>query len=109
MAVFTFGWSIVVELAEFLHQDTRVSFSCIALVAVSLLAFCLVIDAVKCTHRVVGPLYRFQRTIKDITAGEEVELVRLRTDDFLQEMKEEFNEMLKALEQRGAISVKPSI
>ena len=63
-------------------------------------------DAVKFAHRIVGPLYRFRKTIQAITAGDELELVSLREGDFLQELKDEFNEMLKTLEQQGAIVLK---
>jgi sensor histidine kinase YesM len=63
-------------------------------------------DAVKYAHRMVGPLYRFRKAIKAIAAGEEVEALSLRKGDMLQEMKDEFNEMLKALEQRGAVVLK---
>jgi hypothetical protein len=38
--------------------------------------------------------------------GEEVDLITLRKADFLQEFKDEFNDMLRALEQRGAVTVK---
>lgn len=63
-------------------------------------------DAIKYAHRVVGPLYRFRRTVQAITAGEAVDLVRLRKGDFLLELQDEFNEMMKVLEQRGALVVK---
>lgn len=63
-------------------------------------------DAVKFAHRVAGPIYRFRKTIQAITAGEEVRLLTLRKGDFLQEMKEDLNEMLQVLEQRGAVVLK---
>src|SRR2546430_757038 len=44
-------------------------------------------DTVCFTHRLVGPLFRFRKTIQAIAAGEPVELVRLRKGDFLQELK----------------------
>jgi len=65
-------------------------------------------DCVKVVHRIVGPLYRFRKTIQAITAGEEMDLVRLRNGDFLLEMRDEINEMLIALEQRGAIVLRES-
>ena len=63
-------------------------------------------DAIKLAHRIVGPIYRFRKTIRAITAGEELELTNLRKGDFLVEMRDELNEMLKALEQRGAVVLK---
>ena len=65
-------------------------------------------DAVRMLHRVVGPLVRFRRAIKDVAAGEEVTLIVLREGDHLQELKDDFNEMLEALERRGAVVLTPS-
>jgi sensor histidine kinase YesM len=63
-------------------------------------------DAVKYAHHIVGPLARLRKTIKAITAGEDVDLVSFRKGDLLAELKDEFNEMLHALEQRGAVVLK---
>ena len=65
-----------------------------------------ILDAIRFAHRVVGPLYRFRKSITGIAAGEEQVLITLRNGDFLNEMKDEFNAMLKALEQRGAVVIK---
>jgi hypothetical protein len=65
-------------------------------------------DAIKFAHKLVGPLFRFRKTIQAIAAGEPIDLVRLRDGDFLQDMKDDFNAMLVALEQRGAITLKPA-
>jgi hypothetical protein len=70
------------------------------------LGILFIYDAIKFSHGFVGPVYRFRKTIQAINAGEEVDLVTLRKYDYLQEMKEELNEMLKILEQRGAIVLK---
>ena len=72
------------------------------------LGLLFIYDAVKTSHKFVGPLYRFRKTIEAVTAGEEVEIVRLRADDQLQEFKDELNAMLRALERRGAITLKAS-
>jgi hypothetical protein len=70
------------------------------------LGLLFIFDAIRETHRIVGPLYRFRKTIQAVTAGEEVSLVGLRTGDHLQELKDDLNAMLRALEQRGAITLK---
>jgi methyl-accepting chemotaxis protein len=82
---------------------------CLALlvIAAGMLALMFIYDAVLFTHRIVGPLYRFRQILKAVAAGEEVALVTLRKNDFLVEMKDDFNEMLKGLEERGAITLKP--
>jgi hypothetical protein len=64
-------------------------------------------DAVHFAHRFVGPLYRFRKIVKAVAAGEEVDLVRLRQGDFLQDFRDDFNEMLRVLEQRGAVTLRP--
>ena len=78
----------------------------IATVALGLL---FIYDAVKETHRIVGPLYRFRKTIQAVTAGEDIRLVALRQGDHLQEMKDDLNAMLRALEERGAITIKGAV
>src|SRR5438128_1085377 len=57
-------------------------------------------DAVKFSHRLVGPLYRVRQTVRAVTEGEPVRLIKLRKDDFLTELRDEFNEMLEALQRR---------
>jgi hypothetical protein len=74
--------------------------------AIVFLGFLFIYDAVCFIHRIVGPLHRFRKAIQAITAGEEVDLVGLRAGDYLQEMKDDLNQMLKVLEQRGAVTLK---
>lgn len=63
-------------------------------------------DAVKLTHRLVGPLVRFRRVFQQISEGKEVELIRLRKGDFLQEVAESINGMVKSLHDRGQVTLK---
>lgn len=77
-----------------------------AAVSVVLLGFLFICDAARFAHRIVGPLFRLRKTIQAINAGEEIQLVNLRKDDYLHDLKDEFNAMLKLLEQRGAIVIK---
>lgn len=81
---------------------------CFALLVVCAVAlgFYFIWDAVKFTHRVVGPLVRFRKTINAVAAGEEVELLVLRQGDLLTDMRDDFNEMLRELERRGAVVVR---
>jgi nitrogen fixation/metabolism regulation signal transduction histidine kinase len=73
---------------------------------VLVVGFIFIYDAVLLAHRIVGPIYRIRKTIQALSAGEEVELVTLRQGDFLLELRDEFNELLKVLEQRGAVTLK---
>lgn len=74
--------------------------------------FCLAIlvpffawDAMRFTHRVAGPIYRFRQTLQAIAAGEPVRQVKLRNGDHLNEVADDINEMLEALEERGVITI----
>ena len=74
--------------------------------AAVLLGVLFIRDAILLTHRIVGPLYRFRTVVKAVTAGDEVALVTLRDGDYLLELRDDLNEMLRALEQRGAVTFK---
>ena len=62
-------------------------------------------DAVKFYHRIAGPLVQFKRATKDVTAGRPMRYVRLRENDELMELEDDFNEMLDALAQCGAVTL----
>jgi nitrogen fixation/metabolism regulation signal transduction histidine kinase len=99
-------WSMYVEVEGMLGPTaTRYCFLFLALCVVSM-GLLFIYDAVKHSHRIVGPIYRFRKTIQAITAGEELEFVSLRKEDMLHELKDDFNAMLRALEQRGAVVLK---
>jgi nitrogen fixation/metabolism regulation signal transduction histidine kinase len=69
------------------------------------LGLIFIFDALRETHRIVGPLYRFRKTIESITAGEDVRLIKLRTGDHLLELRDRVNDMLRELEKRGAVTL----
>lgn len=73
---------------------------------VLVLGVLFIYDALVVTHRVVGPIVRFRRAVQAITDNDELTLINLRQGDYLTELRDDFNEMLKALEQRGAITIK---
>src|SRR2546423_1418137 len=85
-------WSLVaierrmVDLEETLGGVGVAYSSVITPVAVVVLAALFIYDAVVLAHRIVGPLYRFRKTIQAITAGGEVQPVVLRKNDYLTEM-----------------------
>jgi nitrogen fixation/metabolism regulation signal transduction histidine kinase len=108
-------WSFVVlerDIFAGLEQmlgGVATAYGCFFLpVTVAVVSLLFILDAIRFAHRVVGPLYRFRKSITGITAGEEQVPITLRKGDFLLEMQDEFNTMLKALEQRGAVVLKTS-
>jgi hypothetical protein len=57
----------------------------------------VVIDMLHMTHRVAGPLVRFQNALRDLVEGKPVESVSLRKNDLLNEFQDEFNQYLAVL------------
>ena len=64
-------------------------------------------DAVRFTHRLVGPLWRFRRTMMCIARGELVQPIKLRKGDYLGEFQADFNAMLESLQKRGVPVLMP--
>src|SRR5438105_1864351 len=64
-----------------------------------------ILDGIRQTHRILGPVYRFRGTIRAVTEGVAVSLVSTRAGDHLTELKDELNAMLRELEKRGAITL----
>lgn len=65
-------------------------------------------DAIRFSHRLVGPLVRFRRTMQEVARGELVRPIKLREGDYLLDLRDDFNEMLEALQRRGVATLKPS-
>jgi len=65
-------------------------------------------DAIKHTHRIVGPIVQFVRAIQKIAAGEEVELLQLRKDDYLHEFEGRIQRDAQSPGKPGAIQLKTS-
>ena len=104
--LFSIGRGMIVDFLQLVGMEAIGFFILVSVVTLVSIGGLFIYDALLYTHRIVGPLYRFRKTIQAITAGDEVELLRLREGDQLQEMKDDLNEMLRALHQRGAIELK---
>jgi methyl-accepting chemotaxis protein len=105
-----FGWWLLhQEAGNPLEQYLEFSWEFYpALIAFLVVFPVLAYDALKFSHRLVGPLYRFRKTMQAIAAGEPVRLIKLREDDFLTEMRDDFNQMLEALQRKGIPAIKPA-
>jgi nitrogen fixation/metabolism regulation signal transduction histidine kinase len=64
-------------------------------------------DAIRFTHRLVGPMTRFRQTIQDVAHGTPVRPIKLRPDDYLTDLRDDFNRMLESLQRRGLHVIKP--
>lgn len=75
-------------------------------IALACLALVFIYDSIRFVHRIVGPAYRFQQTLRSVLDGQEVRLIKLREGDYLTELKDDMNEMLVLLHERGVIEIK---
>jgi hypothetical protein len=104
-----FAWKVAVEginnppeqLLELLREYLRLGVCLLAVIPAMLW------DAIRFSHRLVGPLIRFRRCAQDIARGEPVRPIKLRDGDYLTEFRDEFNEMLEALQRRGVPVLQP--
>ncbi len=62
-------------------------------------------DAMKFSHRVAGPIYRLQQTIRAVAADDPIRRVKLRNGDYLLEVADDVNDMLESLEERGVLTI----
>ncbi len=65
-------------------------------------------DAIKFTHRLVGPIVRFRSALQSVAKGEPIRPIKLRQDDYLEELRDDFNMMLEELQKRGVPTLKPA-
>jgi hypothetical protein len=108
---FLFVWKLVCEgatdpLGQFLDlfREYRPVVVCL-LILVPIMAW----DAVRFTHHLVGPLVRFRQSIHHIAQGEAVPPIKLRKGDYLNDLRDEFNQMLESLQRRGVPVLKPGV
>lgn len=52
------------------------------------------------SHRIAGPIYRFERAAEAVATGDLTHRVNLREGDHLDELQDEFNEMVENLQAR---------
>ena len=60
--------------------------------------FVIIISAIL-SHKMAGPVYRFEQTCKEIAKGDFSKRVHLRKGDQLFELQDEFNKMMDRVEQ----------
>lgn len=99
-----FGWYTEKRLVRMLGADAAALIVWIIAGMVLILGVGFIFEIIRFAHRLVGPVVAFRKVCRAIREGEAVEPIKLRQGDFLQDLKTDFNEMLTALEQRGAIT-----
>ena len=59
--------------------------------------FAIIIISVFLSHRIAGPLFVFQRAIKEMTKGQSVRKIHLRRHDMLKDFREDLNGLIEYL------------
>lgn len=76
-----------------LYESVLARFGPVLLAAVLLLPLVLW-DYIRLTNRFAGPVLRLRRTMRQVTAGEQVQPITFRDGDFWSDFAEDFNELL---------------
>lgn len=72
-----------------------------SLIVCAVLVFPVILwDMLKLSHKVAGPLVRFQHALRQLGRGEYVERISLRKGDLLTDYQDAFNEFLDQTQQR---------
>ena len=104
--LFFVGHLMLSHAVEMTGREESTLLFVLVVIPIGVLGAMFIYDAIAYTHRIVGPIYRFRKAIQAIIDNDEMELVRLRKDDYLKDLRDEFNEMLTVLEKRGAVRLK---
>lgn len=65
---------------------------------ISLYVLCVVVISALVSHKMAGPVYRFEQVCKAIAKGDYSQRVHLRQGDQLTELQDEFNKMMDKVE-----------
>ncbi len=74
------------------------AFRTVLIVKIALYLALILFIALMVSHRIAGPIYRFEKSAQIISTGDLTHRVSLRTGDEMTELQEEFNAMLAGLQ-----------
>lgn len=104
---FLFLWRLLMSGAgDFAHQYGQFSrdFAPMLLCVLALIPS-LIWDALKFSHRIAGPIVQISRAVRDVADRRPLGYVRLRENDELKELQDDFNDMLDSLSASGAVTL----
>jgi hypothetical protein len=65
-------------------------------------------DCLRVSNKFVGPVFRIRRAMKQLANGEKVEAVKFRDNDFWYDFAEDFNRVLKRMEEERGNGPSPT-
>lgn len=102
----TTGYSDAILKVQRTSDFFMVSFLLITLIVVVGMGMAGMVVFILLSHRLAGPLYRFERTLKEIEEGDLTTRVNLRRTDQIAELKEALNVLILSLDKRmGRIKI----
>lgn len=84
------GWKEIAPLLSMLA---------VGLVSTVIIMPLVMFDLLKLTNRFAGPVFRLNRALRDLAAGEPVKPIKLRDGDYWQDVAESFNLLLLSHQQ----------
>lgn len=78
----------------------KMSFLLGSFIAVGAIAIAGMAIFILLSHRIAGPLYRFEKTVKDIEAGDLTTRINLRKKDEIVTLKESLNVLVESMDKR---------
>jgi nitrogen fixation/metabolism regulation signal transduction histidine kinase len=107
---FLFAWRLMEEgTGDLVEQYLRMLRDYLPVgICLLLLVPVMAWDAIRFSHRIVGPIVRFRHTAQAVGNGEPVRPIKLREGDYLTEFRDDFNQMLDSLQRRGVPVLKPN-
>jgi len=81
------------SLYELFRSDSYIFLLKLALYMVGVTIF-----AVLASHKLAGPIYRFERSARAVASGDLTHRVRLRVGDEMEDFRDEFNSMIESLQ-----------
>lgn len=93
VAMMLLCWRILTGPARlfYLHLDDMWYFHGAALIASAFVLPVIILDIIRWSNRLVGPMLRLRRSMRELARGEHVEPLRFRDTDFWHDFAEEFN------------------
>lgn len=69
-------------------------------ISLPIVFFIMLLSSIYISHRIAGPLYRFENELKEIIKGDYSRRIKLRAKDELQEIADGINQLLDRVEKK---------
>jgi hypothetical protein len=104
ISLFSFCWTVLTTA----NQGSMAVFNALLFnygpaAAASVIVLPLIyFDLLRVSHRFAGPIFKLRRILQSIAAGEKVESVHFREDDYWHELAADFNAALEKIQEQSA-------